>query len=86
MSNALPGFMVVRLGDKAIKEARERIRGAIKNRWLYMPSKRPTLNPAPADLPKDGGGYDLGMAITINVSSGQIDCDLSKDLFLGNYP
>jgi magnesium chelatase family protein len=83
MSNGLPGFMVVGLGDKAIEEARERIRGAIKNSGLYMPPKRLTLNLAPADLPKDGTGYDLGMAIAILVSSGQIDCDLSKDLFIG---
>ena len=83
MSNGLPGFMVVGLGDKAIEEARERIRGAIKNSGLYLPPKRLTLNLAPADLPKDGTGYDLGMAIAILVSSGQIDCDLSKDLFIG---
>ena len=83
MSNGLPGFMVVGLGDKAIEEARERIRGAIKNSGLYLPPKRLTLNLAPADLPKDGTGYDLGMAIAILVSSGQIDCDLSKYLFIG---
>ncbi|MEO7618021.1 MAG: YifB family Mg chelatase-like AAA ATPase, partial [Candidatus Saccharibacteria bacterium] len=40
-------------------------------------------NLAPADLPKDGTGYDLGMAVAILVSSGQVDCDLSKDLFIG---
>ncbi len=82
ISNGLPGFTVVGLGDKAIEEARERIRGAIKNSGLYLPPKRLTLNLAPADLPKDGTGYDLGMAVAILVSTGQVDCDLSRDLFI----
>ncbi len=83
MSNGLPGFTVVGLGDKAIEEARERIRGAIKNSGLYLPPKRITLNLAPADLPKDGTGYDLGMAVAILISSGQIEQDVSKELFIG---
>lgn len=83
MSSGLPGFTVVGLGDKAIEEARERIRGAIKNSGLYLPPKRITLNLAPADLPKDGTGYDLGMAIAILISSGQIERDVTKDLFIG---
>jgi magnesium chelatase family protein len=83
MSAGLPGFVVVGLGDKAIEEARERVRGAIKNSGLYLPPKRLTLNLAPADLPKDGTGYDLGMAVALLVSSGQIESDVSQDLFLG---
>ena len=84
MANGLPGFVVVGLPDKAIEEARERVKSAIRNSGLILPAKRITLNLAPADLPKDGTGYDLGMAVAILVASGQIDnSSLSSSLFLG---
>jgi magnesium chelatase family protein len=84
MTNGLPGFVVVGLGDKAVDEARERVRSAIKNSGLLLPPKRITLNLAPADLPKDGSGYDLGMAVAILAASGQIDPSILEDsLFLG---
>src|ERR1700683_2115348 len=84
ITNGLPGFVVVGLGDKAVDEARERVRSAIKNSGLLLPPKRITLNLAPADLPKDGSGYDLGMAMAILAASGQIDqAALEGSLFLG---
>jgi magnesium chelatase family protein len=56
-----------------VDESRERVRSAIKNSGLMLPPKRITLNLAPADLPKDGSAYDLGMAIAVLTASGQID-------------
>src|SRR6266581_8820867 len=79
ITSGLPGFIVVGLGDKAVEEARERVRSAIKNSGLVLPPKRVTLNLAPADLPKDGSGYDLGMAVAILSASGQIDSSLLED-------
>ena len=78
-ANGLPGFVVVGLGDQAISEARERVRSAIRNSGLILPPKRLTLNLAPADLPKDGTGYDLGMAVAILVASGQIEASATAN-------
>ena len=84
MANGLPGFVVVGLGDKAVDESRERVRSAIKNSGLLLPPKRITLNLAPADLPKDGSAYDLGMAIAVLTASGQIDPSLIEGaMFMG---
>lgn len=82
LSNGLPGFSMVGLADKAVDESKERIRSAIKNSGLVLPPKRITLNLAPADLPKDGTGYDVGIAIAILVASGQIE-NPSNALFIG---
>lgn len=73
LSNGLPAFIVVGLGDKAVDEAKERVRGALKNSDLNFPTKRITLNLAPADLPKDGTAYDLAMAVAILTASGQVE-------------
>ena len=84
LANGLPGFLVVGLADKAVDEARERVRSAIKNSGLLVPPKRITLNLAPADLPKDGTGYDLAMAVAILVASNQLPADtVTTALFLG---
>lgn len=83
IANGLPAFIVVGLGDKAIDEAKERVRGALKNNQLVLPTKRITLNLAPADLPKDGTGYDLSMAVALLAASGQIESDLADSLFIG---
>jgi len=82
LSNGLPGFSMVGLADKAVDESKERIRSAIKNSGLVLPPKRITLNLAPADLPKDGTAYDVGIAIAILVASGQIDSP-DDALFIG---
>ena len=84
MANGLPGFVVVGLADKAVEEARERVRSAIRNSGLILPQKRLTLNLAPADLPKDGTGYDMGLAVAVLVASGQLDpAAIASCLFLG---
>ena len=84
LSSGLPGFVVVGLADKAIDESREMVRSALKNSNLTMPPKRITLNLAPADIHKDGTGYDLGMAMAVLCASQQIDIEQTKgSLFIG---
>lgn len=84
VGGGLPGLIIVGLADKAVEEARERVRSAIKNSGLVLPQKRLTINLAPADLPKDGTGFDLAVAVAILAASGQIDVvQLEETLFLG---
>ncbi len=74
LANGLPNFMLVGLADTEVKEARERVRSALLNSVLEFPhNKRITVNLAPADLPKDGGRFDLPIALGILAASGQID-------------
>lgn len=72
MSKSLPSFQIVGLGNKAIDEAKERVRSAVTNSLLDFPKKRITINLAPAELPKDGAHYDLPIALSILCASGQI--------------
>ena len=83
LSPGLPSFTIVGLPDKAVQEARERVRSAIRNSYYKFPSRRVTVNLAPADLKKEGPAYDLPIAIGILVSSGQLNADLSQGIFLG---
>jgi magnesium chelatase family protein len=84
ITNGLPSLIIVGLPNKAIDEAKERVRGAIKNSNLKPPQKRITLNLAPADLPKDGTAYDLAMAMAILAASGQINQNsLKQNLVVG---
>jgi len=83
LSPGLPSFTIVGLPDKAVQEARERVRSAVRNSYYKFPSRRITVNLAPADLKKEGPAYDLPMAIGILVSSGQLNADLSHSIFLG---
>ena len=71
-TNGLPSFQIVGLGNKAIEEAKERVRSAITNSLLDFPKKRITINLAPAELPKDGAHYDLPIALAILCVSGQL--------------
>ena len=83
-SNGLPSIIIVGLANKAVDEAKERVRSALKNSDLLLPRKRITLNLAPADLPKDGSSYDLPMAIAVLAASGQVQPTfLSDSLFVG---
>jgi len=61
----LPGFTIVGLTDRAIQEARERVKPAIRNAGFKFPQRRVTVNLAPAELPKEGTGFDLAIAIAI---------------------
>lgn len=65
VSPGLPSFSVVGLGDASVQESRERVRTAIRNSGLTFPTKRVTVNLAPAEIRKTGPGFDLGMALGI---------------------
>lgn len=82
-SQGLPSFTIVGLPDKAVEEARERVRSAIKNIGCDFPSKRITVNLAPADLPKEGPSYDLPIALGILLGSEQLKADVSDSIFFG---
>ena len=69
----LPGLTIVGLAGSAVLEARERVRAALRNSGFEIPSRRITINLAPADLPKEGTGHDLAMATGVLVASGQLD-------------
>ena len=80
----LPHFDLVGLGDTAVKEAKERVKSAIRNSGFEYPLKHYTVNLAPADLKKEGPVYDLGIAIGILSASEQINNrDYKKYIFLG---
>ncbi len=84
ISNGLPSFDIVGLPDTAVKESRERVRAAIKNSGFEFPSKRITVNLAPADLKKDSSGLDLPIAVGIMAASGQIQKEMCHNiLFAG---
>jgi magnesium chelatase family protein len=68
----LPSLTIVGLAGSAVQEARERVRSAIRNCGFEVPARRITVNLAPADLPKEGTGYDLAIAIAILGASGQL--------------
>ncbi len=67
-----PGFAIVGLPEKEVSEARERVRSAIRNAGLAFPQLRITANLAPADLRKEGAGFDLALAVALLVASGQL--------------
>ncbi|TAH67030.1 MAG: ATP-binding protein [Rhodopseudomonas palustris] len=71
----LPAFYVVGLADKAVSEARERVRSALIASGLALPARRITVNLAPADLPKEGSHYDLPIALGLMAAIGAIPAD-----------
>ena len=84
LSRGLPTFHIVGLPKTAVKESRERVRSAILTNHFEFPMKRITVNLAPADLPKEGGRYDLPIAIGILAASGQLARDsLQQHEFIG---
>ena len=72
ISNGMPGFSLVGLPETTVKEAKDRVRSAILNSNFEFPAKRITVNLAPADLPKEGGRFDLPIALGILAASQQI--------------
>ena len=70
----LPAFAIVGLPDKAVSEARERVRSALIASGLALPARRITVNLAPADLPKEGSHYDLPIALGLMAAIGAIPC------------
>ncbi len=84
ISNGMPMFDIVGLPDAAVKEAKERVRSAIKNTGYTFPAKHIIINLAPASQRKEGSGYDLPMALSILTASEQISApDLDKCAFFG---
>lgn len=83
LSRGLPAFELVGLPDAAVKEARDRVRAAMKNTGLAFPTARIVLNLAPADRRKSGSAYDLAILLAIGLASGELDADLSGTAFLG---
>ncbi|SFC32742.1 magnesium chelatase family protein [Marinospirillum celere] len=72
LANGLPAFNLVGLPETAVKESRDRVRSALLTAGFEFPSRRITVNLSPADLPKEGGRYDLPIALGILVASGQV--------------
>ena len=83
VSPGLPATVVVGLPDAAIRESRERVKAALKHSAVQYPRSRVAVNLAPADLPKIGTHYDLPIAVSILASSGQLDFDPTRKLFVG---
>ena len=73
LSQGLPALTIVGLPEAAVRESKDRVRSAILNSGFQFPSRRLTINLAPADLPKDGARLDLPIAIGILAASGQLD-------------
>jgi magnesium chelatase family protein len=88
LSNGLPSFTIVGLAEAVVKESKDRVRAAIANSGFSLPSGRITVNLAPADLPKEGGRFDLPIACAILLALGQLptssleECELFGELSL----
>ena len=84
LSNGLPSLSMVGLPETAVKESKDRVRSALINSHFDFPPRRITVNLAPADLPKEGGRFDLAIALGILAASGQLPMDHLDDYeFLG---
>jgi magnesium chelatase family protein len=84
LSNGLPAFHIVGLPETAVRESKDRVRSAILNSHFSFPDRRITVNLAPADLPKEGGRFDLPIALGILSASGQLPPPLlAQHEFLG---
>ena len=82
LSSGLPSVTIVGLTDRSIQEARERVRGAIRNAGYEFPARRLTVNLAPAEVPKEGTGFDLAIAVAV-LRAGGMDLDLHGRALLG---
>ena len=82
IANGIPAFSIVGLPDTAIKESRDRIRSAIKNSGFDFPTRRITVNLAPADVKKEGAGFDLPIAVAILVATGVLQTDRYKEYIM----
>jgi magnesium chelatase family protein len=88
LANGLPAFTIVGLPETEVKESRDRVRAALQNARFEFPTRRITVNLAPADLPKESGRFDLPIALGILAASGQMpaehldDYEYAGELFL----
>lgn len=80
LANGLPSLALVGLPEAAVKESKDRVRSAIQNAGFDFPARRITLNLAPADLPKDGGRFDLAIALGVLAASGQVPAESLQNL------
>jgi magnesium chelatase family protein len=84
ISNGLPQLSIVGMAETAVKESKDRVRSALINSQFTFPQQRITINLAPADLPKEGGRFDLPIALGILAASGQIPLSsLENKEFIG---
>lgn len=81
ISNGLPAIVIVGFANKAVDEAKERLRGAFTNSHLELPKKRITVNLAPADVPKDSTSFDLAIAVSVLIASQQ--CRSTDNILIG---
>ncbi len=82
--STIPGFTIVGLPDMAVSEAKERIRSAIKNSGYEFPSRRIVINLAPADIRKEGSGFDLPMSVGVLAANGDIKFESLENVgFMG---
>ncbi|MBW2307801.1 MAG: YifB family Mg chelatase-like AAA ATPase [Deltaproteobacteria bacterium] len=82
ISPGLPGVSTVGLAEGAVRESRDRVRSALKNAGYPFPSRRITVNLAPADIRKEGAAFDLPMAVGILTASGVMDSERLHDYIL----
>lgn len=82
-SGGLPSFDIVGLPDTAVKEAKERVKAAVRNSGFEFPAKKAVVNLAPADLKKEGTQFDLPIAIAVLSGTGQLENKFSDYVFLG---
>ena len=81
ISNGIPEFEIVGLPDVSVKEAKKRIKAAIKNSGIEFPNKKILINLAPANIRKEGSNFDLAMAVGILIAMEkmtQMDCNLAS--------
>ena len=84
LAGGLPKMSIVGLPETAVKESKDRVRSAVQNSNFNFPTSRITISLAPADLPKEGGRYDLPIAMGILAASKQVSIDqLAGHEFVG---
>ena len=80
LSGGLPSFSVVGMAETAVRESKDRVRSALITSGFRWPQERITVNLGPADMPKTGGRFDLGIAVGILVANGTIPAEAARDI------
>ena len=84
IGEGLPSCEMVGLLSSEVREAKERVKSALRNSGIFLPSGRTTISLSPADIRKEGSGFDLGIAVGIMISIGLIDEEKVKNkIFIG---
>src|SRR5215470_9273422 len=84
LGTGLPMFSIVGLPTPAVKESKERVRSALTNSKFEFPAGRITVNLAPADVPKEGGRFDLPIALGLLIASGQLRAPEGSSVLTGS--